>query len=217
MNIKEWVKANAKDGSNFAEFDELLSAYEIPKGVKEAKAYIFKNKELLSAFDDEVRIKNEEHDERFIKTKLPDMLKSEREAIMKELNPEETPERKEIREMREELAKERNEKAFELRKNNLMKKAEQAGFDSSLAAELAVFGDDSEKKLDFFVEKFNTNVNTKYEQMVKGKFGNSAPKLGGGINKGLSNMTQDEVMEYAKTGDAQKAEVLAFLKQPKKG
>jgi len=43
------------------------------------------------------------------------------------------------------------------------------------------------------------------------------PKGGSDVSKGFDNMTQDEVMQYARKGEVQKAEVMAYLKQPKKG
>lgn len=175
MTVLEWIKANAREGANIAEAEEMLASSKMPETKEEAWNFIQKTPAFKSAMDAEVSRATAKHDENFMVNKFPEILKAERNKLMKELNPEETPERKELREIREELAKEKAEKAFELRRNALIKKATEKGFDPELAAELAVFGEDAETKLDVFVEKFSKNVNNKYEQTVKEKMGNSAP------------------------------------------
>lgn len=214
MTVKEWVKANAKEGANFAEFDELLKSMEVPTDMTEAKAFVFKNKALLSAFDDEVRIKIEAHDAKFKETKLPDIIKIERENIMKELHPEETPLEKRVREQDERIKWFENEKQINARKEALRKKAAEIGFDPTIAETFAGFGDEAENQIVRINEYITNAAMSKLEAETKKRFNNPAPIYGaGGIKKAVKDMTPDEAMQYAKQGDAQRAEVLAAFKK----
>jgi hypothetical protein len=192
MTIKEWVKANAKDGSNFAEFDELLSAYEVPTDITEAKAFVYKNKALLSAFDDEVRVKIEAHDKKFTENNLPKILKEEREKLVKELNPEETPKDKAFRELTERFNTRENELDMEKRKAALRAKASEIGFDPQLAEEFAGFGDEAELKMSKVKEYIDTASMSKVEAETKKRFGNTAP-VGG--NRQPASSAKEQLMK----------------------
>ena len=192
MNIKEWVKANAKDGSNFAQFDELLAEYEVPTDIAEARAFVFKNKALMSVFDDEVRVKIEAHDKKFAENNLPKILKEEREKIVKELNPEETPKDKAFRELTERFNARENELAMEKRKAALRAKANEIGFDPQLAEEFAGFGDDAELKMSKVKEYIETASMSKIEAETKKRFGNTAP-VGG--NRQPASTAKEQLMK----------------------
>lgn len=177
--LTEWVKANAREGANVAEFEEMTSKLSLPKTKEEAWNFITKNQTFKSAVDAEVSRATLAHDEKFKATKLPDIEKQLRDQIAKELNPEETPQDKKIRELSEKLeAKERSEKMATI-KSLLMKKASEKGFDPELAAELAIFGDDAEAKLEYFYEKYNSAVNKRVDEETKKRFGSNQPPISG--------------------------------------
>jgi len=215
MNIKEWVKANAKDGSNFAQFDELLAEYEVPNDIEEARAFVYKNKKLMSVFDDEVRVKIEAHDKKFAENNLPKILKEEREKIVKELNPEETPLEKRVREQDERIKAFENEKADGIRKASLRAKAQEIGFDPLLAEDFSVYGDDAVAKMARVKEYIDNASMSKVEAETKKRFGNTAP-VGG--NRQPASTAKEQLMkiynERLAAGDVTGAN-LAYIQSTK--
>lgn len=178
--ILEKIKAIAKDGSNVAEIEEALSKYAIPTDEKAAIRFILDNKALNSVYQAELSRKNEDYRKRYSDETRPTLEKEIRDAVMKELNPEETKEQKELREIREELARAKAEKLITERREALRKLATEKSFDPELAAELAVYGDEAEAKLDFFAERFKGQVDAKYEETARQKLGDGKPPAGGG-------------------------------------
>lgn len=178
--ILEKIKAIAKDGSNVAEIEEALSKYAIPTDEKAAIRFILDNKALNSVYQAELSRKNEDYRKRYSDETRPTLEKEIRDAVMKELNPEETKEQKELREIREELARAKAEKLITERREALRKLATEKSFDPELAAELAVYGDEAEAKLDFFAERFKGQVDAKYEETARQKLGEGKPPAGGG-------------------------------------
>lgn len=185
--ILEKIKAIAKDGSNVAEIEEALSKYAIPTDEKAAIRFILDNKALNSVYQAELSRKNEDYRKRYSDETRPTLEKEIREAVMKELNPEETPEMKRIRAAEERaaavekrLADKEAEAALIMRREALRKLATEKSFDPELAAELAVYGDEAEAKLDFFAERFKGQVDAKYEETARQKLGDGKPPAGGG-------------------------------------
>jgi hypothetical protein len=192
--LTEWTRANVREGANLAEFEELASGLKLPDTPEGAWDFIQKNKPFKSYFDSALSKKNAEYDKRFQEEKLPDIEKQLTERLRAELNPKETPEQKTIRELKERLdAKERNEKIGTIREA-LRKKASEKGFDPDLAAELAVFGDDAEARLEAFAEKWSAGLNAKIEEIAKQKFGAVPQPKGGGNVKALSQEQIDAML-----------------------
>lgn len=215
--VKEWVKANAKDGSNFAEFEELLTAYEIPTGKDEARAFIYKNRSLLSAFDDEVRIKVEAHDAKFTETKLPEIMKQEKEKLMKELHPEETPLEKRVREQDEWIKASIKKDEDNARKDQLRKKAAEIGYDPIRAERYSAYGEDAETMLLQDHEYMTGFVKTKVEEETARRFSNKGPFGNSSDNKTTLEVLKDKYRqaEEKKDGDAMlvyKDQISAFQK-----
>ena len=177
-DLLDWAKAHAKPDANVAEFEELAKKYTIPETKETAWDFMQKAPAFKSAMDAEVSRAVAAHDVNFNKEKLPDIEKTLRDKLLKELKPEETREQKELREIREELAKERAEKALAIKRDALRKAASEKKFDPDLAAELAVFGDDAEAKLELFASKMAVQVKTQYEATAREKLGGSAPVKG---------------------------------------
>lgn len=180
MAILDWIKANAKEGANIAEAEELLgkSTFDSIKSKEEAADFISKNSVFKSAFDSMVSTAVNNHDERFKSEKLPDLVKAEREKILKELNPEETPEQKRIRELEENL-KARDAKDRESAiKAELRQKAQELGYDPLRAERFSAFGD---KALDMLADEstyLSNLIDSKIKEGVKGVLLKDPPKGG---------------------------------------
>jgi len=183
MTVMEWIKANAKDGANLAEVEEMLDRSKLPETKEQAWDFIQKNQVFRSALDAEVSRATAAHDVKFMENKFPDILKAEREKLLKELNPQETPEKKEIREIREELAAAKREKEENARKDILRKKAAEIGFDPLRAEKYSVFGDNAEAQLLEDHQYMTGFVKTELEKETKKRFGNTTPAGGGNPNQ----------------------------------
>lgn len=120
----------------------------------------------------------EAYQRNFAERKLPEILRAEREKVIKELNPEETAERKEIRELREEnAARKAKEQALE-RKEAL--RAKYKDVDPDLAARLFTLDDTDIDAIIMGVSTYKRQVSD-LEQKVK--YGKSPPPGGGGSGK----------------------------------
>lgn len=178
--LLDWVKANAKEGANLAEFEDMEKATALPDSKEKAWDFMQKNPAFKSALDAEISRATAAHDERFKGEKLPAIEKELREKLTKELHPEETKEQKELREIREELAREKAERTLEARRSTLIKKATEKGFDPEIAGSLAVLGEEADKTLDALLGKYELAVNAKYEKTAREKLGGeNTPPAGG--------------------------------------
>jgi len=177
-----WAKANAKDGTNVAEFEELVSKAAPPDDSLKAIEYIRAIPSLRSAHDAAL---NKEYDravKKYEDEKLPEKEKAMREAIRKELNPDETPEQKKIRELSEKLeAKERAE-ILTTRQNALRAKAKEYGVDPEVAADYARYGDDAEDILKRHAEWHKKELDAVKAETARGAFGNKTPTGGSSLN-----------------------------------
>ena len=171
--LLDWIKANVKDGADIAEAEKLIKDLDPMKNVKtqeDALSFIDRNQLFKSALDAETSRRIDRHDDRFKADKLPDILKSERDKILKELNPEMTEEQKRIAELEARLAQKDKAEAMNTLKSKLRQKAKDLGYDPLRAEKLAVYGDEAEKMLDDEVKYFETSINTALEKKVKGQF-----------------------------------------------
>lgn len=177
-----WAKYNAKEGANVAEFEELVSKAAPPEGTEQAMEYIRHIPSLKNALNSELNREFIRATEKYEKEKLPEKEKEMREAIRKELNPDETPEQKQIRELREKLeAKERAEALTE-RKEALRAKAKEYGIDPEIAADYASYGDDAENVLKRHAEWHKKELDAVKEQSSRTAFGNKTPTGGSSSN-----------------------------------
>lgn len=177
-----WAKYNAKEGANVAEFEELVSKASPPEGTEQAMEYIRRIPSLKNALNSELNKEFIRATEKYEKEKLPEKEKELREAIRKELNPDETPEQKQIRELREKLeAKERAE-AISERKEALRAKAKDYGIDPEIAADYASYGDDAENVLKRHAEWHKKELDAVKEQASRATFGNRTPTGGSSSN-----------------------------------
>lgn len=211
-DIINWMKANAKEGANLAEFEELVSRASIPETQAEALEFIKRTPALRSALDAE---KNREYDraiEKFRAEKLPDIEKELKDKVYKELHPEETAEMRRIRELEEKLGAKEKAEAINLRKSALMEKAKEFEIDPMIAADYAAFGDEAENVMKKHAEWIKGRLEGVKSETVKGVYAGAPPKGGAVPVSGVKDMTPDQAMEYAKRGPAELAAVMAHLK-----
>ena len=120
------------------------------------------------------------HKRKFEEEKLPELRKALRDEVAKELNPEETPDQKRLRELEQQLAERENrEKRYQL-KEKLRGKAKEIGFDEELAERLVgLQTEDHETELTTFADRFKASVNRMVEEEVNKRWPNKAPKANG--------------------------------------
>lgn len=180
----DWVKAHKAEDADISEFEEL-----IPKPEE-----IVKDREVRRAIDSAVSTEVETHDRKFREEKLPKLLDEERKKIrdevQKELNPEETPEQKEIRELREWKAESQRREKTEATKATLRAKAKDLGFDPERAADFSVYGDDAESMLIKHAEHYKSAVDSRVSDELKKRI-TGAPK-GGEQGADVKTMTRAE-------------------------
>lgn len=174
IDLLQWVKANAKDDANVAEFEE---AYSRLTDVER----ILDRKEVRSEIDRRISDVVAKHDEKFKAEKLPELIKAEREKIMAEANPAETPEQKRIRELEEKLSRADKERQAQERRQAIRRKAQELKLDGiGLTPDdvepFAVFGDEAESVLESFASKFSKQFETAVDAQVKSRFGDAPPK-----------------------------------------
>lgn len=129
----------------------------------------------------------------FQEKKLPDILKAEREKLVKELHPEETPEQKRIRELEEKLSEKDRREAAENKKAALRKKAGELGYDITKAERLAALEDADDVLADFAADR--AELLKKIEDLEKQiKFGARPPAGGGGSMDGDHDATYQKIL-----------------------
>lgn len=115
----------------------------------------------------------------FQELKLPEMLKAEAEKVRAEFKPkDETPEQKELREMREWKKQVEAEKVAEARKDALRKKAAEMKYDPLKAERLYALGDDAETVLAELAKDVADRDAKIAELEAKIKYGDKAPPAG---------------------------------------
>jgi NADH dehydrogenase/NADH:ubiquinone oxidoreductase subunit G len=176
--ILDWIKANAKEGADLAEAEKLVNDLNPLKNIattSDALSFIQRNDLFKQALDSETSKRVSDHDKRFQEEKLPDILKTERTNILKELNPDETPEQKRIREL-EEDAKQRDARDAkrELEKS-LREKAVELKANPVKAERYAVYGDKALEIFEADVSETNKLIETELAKRIKEKFGDNPP------------------------------------------
>ena len=208
-----WAKANAKEDANVAEFEELVSKAAPPDDAKQAIDYIRAVPSLRSAFDAALNKEFDRATEKYEKEKLPEKEKELRESIRKELNPTETEEQKQIRELREKLeAKERAEEVAQ-RKDALRAKAKEYGVDPDIAADFALYGDEAENFLKRHAEWHKKELDAVKAETAKTAYGNKPPVNGEVPRPGSP---EDEYNKKLAAGDRQGANLVYIQMQKAK-
>jgi len=181
-DLVSWAKANAKDGANVAEFEELVSKAAPPDDSLKAIEYIRAVPSLRSAYDAALNREFDRAVKKYEEEKLPEKEKELKEAIRRELNPTETPEQKENRELKEKLRQKDIAEALANKQNALRVKAKDYGVDPEVAADYARFGDDAEDILKRHAEWHKKELDAVKAETARTTFGNKTPTGGGSLN-----------------------------------
>lgn len=214
MTILEWIEKNMAEGADLEEAKKLVKGTNLPQSKEDAAKLVESNQFLKSELDSRVSKSVENATERFKENKLPDILKEEREKIRKELNPEETPEQKRIRELEEKLGEkdkieQLNQKKLELREK-AKAYAEEKGiqYDVTKAEKFAQFGDDAEQVMQDSIDYIDSYSKGLLDSKLKDTYRGNIPKG----NSGEPADINEQIAEAKKNGDLQKASSLAFQK-----
>jgi hypothetical protein len=205
--VIEWAKANAAEGADVTELEGMLPTVDDIMGTDAVRR----------AFDSAVSKAVNNHDERFRSEKLPELIEEERAKIRAELNPEETPEQRRIRELEEKLAKRDRDAQTRERRDALRKKASELkvteyGLQPDDVEVFAGLGDDGEKVLESLVGRLNESFNTALDRKLKERYTRSSP------SGGDPNMDEIEKLRAAgKTEEADRMQLAQMYsaKRPK--
>jgi len=188
--LLDWMRTNAKEGANLAEFEELLSGNTIDGIDSKEKALklLYEQKLLKAAFDSEISKKIANHDDRFREEKLPSLLDAEREKLRAELNPTETPEQQEMRELRLQMQKITAERDMATLRDKLRVKAKELNYDPDRAAKLAIIGDfdQASQMMTDQAEYLQTTLDAERTKFVNEKLGGDPPKGGKTVDSSLT-------------------------------
>ena len=177
MTILEWIEKNMAEGANLEEAKKLVEGLpKLPESREEATKLVDENQHIKAELDSRISKSVDNSLKKYEETKLPEKEKEIRDRVQKELNPEETPEKKEIRELTEWKQQQQQREKTLAKENELMEKAKELGFDPLKAKRYAVFGDDAEKILEQDVKDEQTRIDSKVDEQIKKKYGGKAPE-----------------------------------------
>lgn len=179
--LLEWIKTNVKEGANVAEAENLIEAENPVHSIKtkdEALQFIERTPFFREALDSATSRRVENALTRFKEEKLPGMKKTWEEDLRKELNPEETPEQKKIRELEEWKAEQLKSAEGEALKAELRKQAKDLGMDPLKAERYHVYGEKASDFLKQDREEFKTEIDSRLDSEIKNRFGGEPPKKG---------------------------------------
>lgn len=162
------------------EAKELFQNTNPLQGIEDADTaveFIKSNDVLKRGYDKIAQTAIEAHKRKFEEERLPELKKSIRDELQKELNPEETPEQKRLRELEQQLAeRDKKEKQYQL-KEKLRGKAKELSFDEDLAERLVNLNtEDPETELENFASRFQQRVQELAEKEVANRWPNKKPK-----------------------------------------
>lgn len=172
-DVKQWVEKNVKDDADLEEFIGMLPSPEtLPK-----------HPEVLPHFDKAVTSAVKNHDLKFQEEKLPGIKQQLRDDLMKELNPEETPQDKMIRELREKVEAADRRDQTNLVKSQLRRKYNELDLSSmgmkvDYAEGFAAFGQEAESMLEANASQMKSIIEAAVNQQLKERLGGKMPKVG---------------------------------------
>jgi hypothetical protein len=177
--ITDFVKANftPAEGIELSEVEKLERELDPLSGlttIDHALDFMGRNDLFSRALKKHETTAIEKHDEKFTTTKLPEILKAEREKIVKELNPEETPEQKRIRELEDrEKQRDKSDAEKDLR-IELQKKAKEIGYTRSIDLYMHL----GDKAIETMVAEHTQNteyLTAELDKLKKELYGNNPP------------------------------------------
>lgn len=200
------IKRIAKDGADLSGIEKMLSDLDPLKNIQskeDALAFIDRNQVFKAALDSETSRRVENALGKFQSEKLPEILKEKQTEWAK--IPEETPEQKRIRELEEQLQKDRAEAAEARLRAELQEKARALGYNNPNVDRYTVYG---EKAIEYLEQDFKHTqglIESQVKDTVKKRFGASAideqPKNVNAITrKQFSELSPQQQMAHVKSG-----------------
>jgi hypothetical protein len=214
MTLIDWIEANAKEGADISEAKGMIKEMDVLStivGAEKAVDFIKSNPELRKGLDSEVSRAVKSHDERFMETKLPEILKEERSKINAELNPKETPEQKRIRELEERIKAQDEKEILMQRKAALREKAKELEYDPIRAERFAAYGDEAEKMLEEDAEWIKSTFDSRLSKQLTERVGGN-PRGGGDAPASKRDELIASYNEIEKSSDPNKGAKLIALK-----
>lgn len=143
----------------------------------------------------------------FQERKLPELIKAERDKLIKELNPEETPDQKRIRELEERVAAADRREAAESARAKMREIGKAKGVDVTLAEKLYSMPEDEANQI---FEEFEKLAREKADLETRLNYGSRPPQGGNGSPKLLETL-QAEYNSLMAAGKRQEANAV-FIK-----
>jgi len=180
--ITDFVKANftPAEGIDITEVEKLEKDLNPLKNITDVEGAIdfMQRNEILSKGLKKYNTTSiEMHDDKFMKEKYPELLKADREKYIKELNPEETPEQKKIRELSEKIEQAEFKEKQNMLKLALQDKAKEIGYPGDIGLFLSQ-GDKALETLEAYHTKNTEYLAAEREKILKELYKGNPPKQG---------------------------------------
>lgn len=167
--------------------------------VDSAVSFMDSNDLLKRAKDKVAQQAAEANKRRFEEERLPELRKQMRDELAKELNPEETPEQKRLRELEEQIAERDRREQLYKKREQLRAKGKELGFDEELAERFAYMQTDNpESELETFAERMQKLVESQTEQRVAERWPNRKPQTSGSGVNGKITRIEDVPKDWSK-------------------
>ena len=173
MELIDKIKAIVPEGTNLSEIETELMGMNPLNGVKskeDAWNLIKTNDFLISAFDSEQGKRADKVLENYKNGRMLEEWKAKEESLRAELNPTETPEQKQIREL---IEKDKQRDAELLKRDledTLAIKAKDLGFDPIKAKDYSIYGERAIERLESDASWFNETLESRLSDKIKGQY-----------------------------------------------
>ncbi len=213
MSLIDDIKAVAKEGADLQGIEGQISGLN-PLSALQTKEEGFEliksNPFLMSAFDSEMSKGVNTGVDNFKAKGMLEIIKAKEEAIRAEINPKETPEQKEIRELKDRLNSSDKEKALNTLQDELSIKAKEIGFDPILAREYSVYGDieTASAGMESMENYIQSRIKTELEAKLKGQYTKGQPQTSTALPADIDT----RIMEARAAGQTDRAIKLQMVK-----
>lgn len=178
-DLIDWIKSNAREGANIAEAEEMVNRIDLNKAITnkdQALDFMRGNDYFKSALDSETSKRVDKFRDETMPLRLEEQKKSMRDEILKELNPDETPEQKEIRELKEWKNQQLENQRREGVKSELKEIAKKYGVNEKLAERYAYYGEEAKSMFESDAKLYQESFKSALDSEIKNRFGNQSPQ-----------------------------------------
>lgn len=181
--IADYVKANftPADGITLDEVEKLEKELDPLSGLKTTDQFLDfmgRNEGFKNALKKHETQAIEKHDEKFKTDKLPGLLKDAVDLKMKELNPDETPEQKRIRELEDKISASDNRETSNALKIELQDKAKEIGYTGDIEL-FTHLGDKAVETMEAYHTKNTEYLEAEKTKIQKELYGDNPPPIKG--------------------------------------